>query len=218
MSFHHSIKQNLTTRPLILVGAGGHCRSVIEAARSAGVEIAGILDRLDSGVSEVLGCPVVGCDDDIPRLAGDYDFVVTLGMVKDPQPRVRLHDLILSAGGRLATIIASSAVVSAYAGVGPGSVVLHQAVVNAGAKIGAGCIINTAAVVEHDCTVGDYTHISTGAIVNGGSSVGRGCMIGSHATVIQGVEIEDGVVVGAATLVLRDIKTPNVIYTNKLCQ
>ena len=31
-------------KPLILVGGGGHCKSVIEAAESAGYNILGVLD------------------------------------------------------------------------------------------------------------------------------------------------------------------------------
>ena len=34
----------MNKRPIILLGGGGHCASVIEAAESAGVLILGILD------------------------------------------------------------------------------------------------------------------------------------------------------------------------------
>ena len=197
-------------KPLILIGAGGHCRSVIEAAESSGRRIAGILDRKDAAAPEVLGYPVLGCDDDIPAYVGECEFVVTLGMVKSASRRVALHQLVRAAGGTLATVVASTAVVSGHARLGAGTVVLHHAVVNAGACVGEGCIVNTAAVVEHDVTVGDYCHISTGAIVNGGSAVGPRCMVGSHATVVQGVKICGDTVIGAAATVLGPVEVPGV--------
>lgn len=45
-------------RPLILVGGGGHCKSVIEAAESAGFTIKGILDLPEYVV--ILDYPVIG--------------------------------------------------------------------------------------------------------------------------------------------------------------
>ena len=54
-------------KPLILVGGGGHCKSVIEAAESMGLAIGGILDLLENVGGRILGYPVIGTDDDIPR-------------------------------------------------------------------------------------------------------------------------------------------------------
>lgn len=42
-------------RPLILVCGGGHCKSVIEAAESAGFAIKGILDVAERIGDDVLG-------------------------------------------------------------------------------------------------------------------------------------------------------------------
>ena len=46
-------------RPLILIGGGGHCKSVIEAAGSTGREIKGILDLPEYLGSDCLGYKVV---------------------------------------------------------------------------------------------------------------------------------------------------------------
>lgn len=119
-------------RDLILVGGGGHCKSVIEAAESAAYHIHGILDRQERFGQTILRSRIIGTDSDIPAYAGKYDFVVTIGFIKDLSLRLKIHDQIRVAGGRLATIIASTARVSKYASVGEGTVILHQAVVNAG--------------------------------------------------------------------------------------
>ena len=41
-------------KPLILVGGGGHCKSVIEVAESAGYEILGVLDMPEDKGKEIL--------------------------------------------------------------------------------------------------------------------------------------------------------------------
>lgn len=45
-------------KPIILIGGGGHCKSVIEAAESSGRAIAGILDMAENVGHEILGCKI----------------------------------------------------------------------------------------------------------------------------------------------------------------
>lgn len=192
-------------RDLILVGGGGHCKSVIEAAESAGFHIHGILDRPERLGQTILKSRIIGTDSDIPAYAGKYDFVVTIGFIKDLSLRLKIHDQIRIAGGRLATIIASTARVSKYAFVGEGTVILHQAVVNAGAQVGTGCIINTLANIEHDAVVGDYCHISTGVMVNGDCRVGARTFLGSRSIMVNGILIAEDCIIAAGSLVRKNI-------------
>lgn len=193
-------------RPIVLVGGGGHCKSVIEAAESAGREIKGILDLPEHSGEECLGYRVIGTDTDIPQYVQECEFIVTLGFITDPSHRIQLHTVIEKEGGKLATIIASSANVSRHASVGEGSVILHNANVNAGASLGKGCIINSGANIEHDARIGDYSHISTGAMVNGDCRIGEGTFVGSGAVIANGVSVSDNVVIGAGAVVCSNIK------------
>lgn len=204
----------METRPLILVCGGGHCKSVIEAAESAGFIIRGILDVEERVGSDVLGYRIIGTDADLRKYTAECDFVVTLGFIKDPTVRCRIIDKVEAAGCQLATVVASTARVSRHATVGEGTVVLHHASINAGATVGRHCIINTAANVEHDAVVDDGTHISTGVMLNGESHVGKNAFIGSGTTVAQCVKIADGAVVGAGSVVVRDITIPGVYAGN----
>lgn len=95
---------------IVLVGGGGHCKSVIDAAESAGYRILGILDMPEYVGSSVLGYPVVGTDEDLVKYVDKALFLVTVGHIKDASLRIRLHEHILSVGGCLATVVASTAV------------------------------------------------------------------------------------------------------------
>ncbi len=195
----------------ILIGGGGHCKSVIEAVESVGESILGILDMPDKAGTEVLGYPVLGSDADIGQWVGKARFLVTMGHIKNSAPRERLHTMVEQAGGTLGTVVASTAHVSKHAVIGEGSVVLHGAMVNAGAQIGKGCIVNTLANVEHDAVIGNFCHISTGAMVNGDCMVGRGSFLGSQSVMLNGASIAESCVIAAGSFVRKSI-TKSGIY------
>lgn len=204
----------MSQRNLILIGGGGHCKSVIDVAESAGYNILGILDMPEDIGKSVLDYKVIGTDDDIPQFADKAEFIITVGFIKNPAIRMRIFDKVREAGGKLATIIASTAHVSRYASLGEGTVVMHQTVVNAGAKIGENCIINTFCNIEHDAVIGDQCHISTGTMVNGDCKVGKMCFIGSQSVLANGISICDDVIVGAGSLVRKSILKPGIYSGN----
>lgn len=201
-------------KKLILVGGGGHCKSVIDVAESAGFHIQGVLDISENVGKKVLDYSIIGTDDQIPDYVNDAVFIVTVGHIKDASLRIKLHQKIVDAGGTLATIIASTAHVSKYAQIEEGSVVMHQAVVNADASIGRGCIINTFANIEHDAKIGDYCHISTGAMINGNCVVGNETFFGSQSVMVNGIEITPGCVIGAGSLVRKNIMQRGIYSGN----
>ena len=201
-------------KPLILVGGGGHCKSVIDVAESAGYNILGILDRPEEVGKKVLGYDVIGTDDDMAKYVDQAEFIVSVGQITSPDLRIKLHKMLEQVGAKLATIIAPTAQVSKYAQLGTGTVVMHQAVVNADAKIGTGCIINTFANIEHDVVIGDYCHISTGAMVNGGSTVADGTFVGSQSVINQCVKVERGGVIASLSVVNKDIAEKGIYAGN----
>lgn len=202
----------MNEKNLILIGGGGHCKSVIDVAESAGYRINGILDMPANVGKRVLGYPIVGTDDQISEFAEENVFIVTVGHIKDASVRIKLHEKLQKTGGKLATLIASTSHVSKHAVIGKGSVVMHKAVVNADAVIGEGCIINTFANIEHDTIIGDFCHISTGAMVNGNCIVGNGTFLGSQAVMVNGIEITSGCVIAAGAMVRKNI-TQKGIYS-----
>ena len=195
---------------LILVGGGGHCKSVIDVAESAGYTILGVLDLPSEVGKKVLDYEVIGVDDDIPNYVDKAEFIITVGQIKDALLREKLHDKIVSAGGRLATIVASTAYVSKYAVLGRGTVVMHKAFVNAEVVIKESCIINTFANIEHSAEIGSFTHISTGAMVNGDCKVGSHVFLGSQSVMLNGTSIGDNNVIAAGSFVRKSIKKSGI--------
>lgn len=178
-------------KQILLIGAGGHCKSCIDVIEQiGGWQIVGIVDRKGSGVTEVLGYPIIGCDDDLAELRKQYDYAfVTVGQIRSAGLKIKLFNQLKALGFKQPGLVSPLAYVSKHAQIGEGTIVMHHALINSAAKVGDNCIINTKALIEHDAIIEDHCHISTGAIINGGVVVGEQSFIGSHATTKQTITI-----------------------------
>lgn len=192
---------------ILLIGAGGHCRSCIEVIESIDAyTVAGIVGRSEEVGQSVLGYPVVGTDSDLEVLRGICGrALVSIGQIKSAAVRIQAYQMLKSLDFEMPVIVSSSAVVSRHSALGDGTILMHGTIVNAGVRVGANTILNSRVLIEHDVQVGDNCHISTGAIVNGGTTIGSNCFIGSGAVIHQGITIGAGSVIGARTLVVRDL-------------
>ena len=190
-------------KEIILIGGGGHCKSVIDVIEQEGqFVIAGIVDKTELLGIDVLGYPVIGSDSDLVGLAKIYTYaLVTVGQILSPEVRIKLFDIAKKAGFSLPKIISPKAYVSNHTFIGDGTVVMHDALINAGASVGDNCIINSKAIIEHDCKVSNHCHISTNAVINGGVTIEDGCFIGSGVTTNNSITIKQNSFIKAGSIV-----------------
>ncbi|HYI82363.1 MAG TPA: acetyltransferase [Acetobacteraceae bacterium] len=190
--------------PLVLVGAGGHAKVVIEAARAEGrFTVAGLIDPKPSA-PEVLGVPVLGGDEALPRLRTEgvgWAFVA-LG---SNAARERIGNSLRAAGFRLASIVHPAAVVMPSARIGEGVVVMARVVVSAEARIDDLAILNTGAVVEHDNQIGAAAHIAPLAALAGNVRIGARALVGVGSAIRPGITVGEDAVVGAGSAVVADV-------------
>ena len=188
---------------IILIGGGGHCKSVIDVIeQEARFKIAGIIDKPELLGSEILGYPVIGNDFDLESLAKKYQYaLITVGQIKSVLSRIKLFDLAIKAKFSLPHIVSPNAYVSKHSKIGNGTVVMHNAIVNANVSIGDNCIINSKALVEHDCFISSHCHISTNTIINGGVKIGSKSFIGSNVTTKDNIIIKENSFIKAGSLV-----------------
>jgi len=194
-------------KQLLLLGGGGHCRSCIDTIEATGAyEIIGVLEAKNVEVEEVSGYPVIGHDDDLPRLlTKNLSALITVGQIKTPDIRVHLFNSLKHLNAELPLIKSPFSYCSPCAVVGEGTILLHGSIVNADAKVGANCIINSMALIEHDVTIANHCHIATGVRVNGGVVIGQGSFVGSGSVIREGVRIGERAVIAAGQVVFEDI-------------
>jgi sugar O-acyltransferase (sialic acid O-acetyltransferase NeuD family) len=191
-----------TGTAVVIYGAGGHGKVVLDALERSGRQVAGFLDDdAARGAAEYCGYAVVtGLEN--AEFGVDFEVVVAIG---DGEVRSKVTDRIIEKGYRLATAIHPSATIGRDVEIGPGAMVLAQSAVNPGARIGRGAIVNTGATIDHDCVVGDFAHVAPGARLAGNVTIGDSALIGVGATVIPGVKIGSGSTVGAGAVVVADV-------------
>lgn len=187
---------------IILIGGGGHCVSIIDVIEQENkYKIKGILEP-DNKENNVLGYPILGGDELIPKLIDDNTyFLITVGQIKSYAIREKIAKQLEKEKAQLATIISPLAYVSKHAVINKGTAIMHGVIVNAQVKIGKHCIINTKANIEHGAIIGDFCHISTCAVINGDSEINKGVFIGSNATISNNITIGKNSIISAGKFV-----------------
>ena len=190
-------------KEIILIGGGGHCKSVIDVIEQEGkFTIGGIVDMPELIGKNVLGYPIIGSDSDLEDLSKIYTYaLITLGQIRSPEARIKLFNLVKKAGFRFPKIISPKAYVSKHTSIGNGTVIMHDALINAGVRIGENCIINSKALIEHDSKISKHCHISTNALINGGVKIEEGCFIGSGVVTNNSITIKKNSFIKAGSII-----------------
>jgi sugar O-acyltransferase (sialic acid O-acetyltransferase NeuD family) len=188
---------------IILIGGGGHCRSVIDVIeQESRYKIAGIIDKVELVGSSVLGYPVIGSDTDLEDYAKIYkNAIITLGHHEFFLIRLKLFEIAKNFGFFFPSIISPRAYVSKFSKIGNGSIIMHDVLINSNVSIGNNCIINSKALIEHDCQISDNCHISTNAIINGNVKIESNSFVGSNSTTKENVVIKKNSFIKAGSLI-----------------
>lgn len=178
---------------MILYGASGHAKVIIDILEANGQKIDYIVDD-NPALTELLGY-------EVRRNSGEYDeAIISIGSC---EIRKKVVDSLIV--NRYLTSVHPSAVVSPRATIDDGTVIMQGAIVQSCAKLGKHCIVNTGASVDHDCEIGDFVHVAPHATVLGGVKVGDGSWIGAGAVVKQYITIGKKCMIGAGAVVLKDV-------------
>lgn len=182
-------------KSVVLVGAGGHARSVVNATGASVLRFVG----LDEDGSFLSG------------YAGEL-VVVAVGYAGEDNPvkssRRLLIDRYEQKGVDFGTLVSPDSFVAQDAEVGPGSVVMTRAVVDTGVKIGRHAVINIGAIIGHDAVLGENVNVALGAVVSGGVHLGDNVFIGAGAVLKHGVRVTANAVIGMGAVVVADIAEP----------
>jgi sugar O-acyltransferase (sialic acid O-acetyltransferase NeuD family) len=189
---------------IILQGAGGHARVVIDCAIAQGRTVVCLFEP--NGEGELYGIPIRSAY--YPQDYLDAQAVVAIG---DNAVRKKVAGMTKH---QFTNIIHPSAIISNFTTLGQGNVLFHRVVMQAETSIGNHVILNTGAQVDHDCKISDFVHLAPGTILCGNVEVGEGAFIGTGAMVIPGKKIGAWSIVGAGTVVINDVPDGVVVVGN----
>lgn len=201
------------SKPLLIIGAGGHASVLVDILRQQTREILGIVSpQVESNSKVFNGIEHFKNDDDVLKFDNrTVKLVNGIGSLPGNNLRAELYSKFKALGYEFETVVASNAIVSDYAKLEEGVQIFTSSIIQTNANIGANTIINTGSIIEHDCIIGEHNHIAPGVTLSGQVSTSEYVHIGTGASVIQSVSIGKYSIIGAGAIVTKDI-AGNIIY------
>ncbi len=188
---------------LVIVGAGGHARVLIELCRAhGGFEIVGVVAQ--AGPPSLLGLKLLGDESLLESLRAQGVEAACVG-VGDNATRLRIGQRLRALGFALPPLAHPSAFLAPSALLGPGAVVMARAVLGTEARAESLAILNTGAIADHDVVLGEASHAAPGTVLAGHASLGARALLGAGAAVRPGITIGADAVIGAGSAVAADV-------------
>lgn len=203
-----AVSDDLPPQRLVVLGAGGYAREVLEIvdalnARRRCLQVVGVVAATGDQTSQQLdarGVRVLGDDSVLDEI--DASYVIAIGSA---DIRRRLDKVASAHGLNAATLVHPAATVGASVQLGPGSVVAAGARLTDNITLGRHTHVNLNATIGHDCVLGDYVTVGPLAAVSGACVIEDRVTVGTGAVVIQQRRVGAGSTVGAGSALLCDI-------------
>lgn len=177
-----------------LFGASGHAKVIKDIIEASGNKVGCLYDDMPR-YSEIHGSTVVKTSE--IQVMGP--MIISIGSNRVRKTIANRYPI------DYAKAIHPTAIVSQFATVGFGTVVMQGAIIQSDVNVGNHCIINTGASIDHECEIDDFVHISPHATLCGNVHVSECSWIGAGAVVIPGIRIGSNTVIGAGSVVTQDV-------------
>tara|TARA_Y100000589_G_scaffold329009_1_gene374497 strand:+ start:33169 stop:33771 length:603 start_codon:yes stop_codon:yes gene_type:complete len=191
-------------KDLLIIGCGGHARSVIDVINeNAEWQIKGLIGLKEEVGKSVMDYPIIGDDLYLSKLRKNFDNVfLAIGKIGLDNRREKILKKLEFLDFTFPSVISKYSIISRYSVIGEGTFIGHNVVVNVNAKIGKNCILNTRSIVEHDSVIGENCHLSTGAIINGGVKIGHNSFIGSNSVIRENLTIPANTIISSGKRIM----------------
>ena len=174
-------------RPIVILGLGGHAKSINDLVEGIGYRETYYCDFLDKNDFSVPDNKVKSYLQVVEDFK-NYDFV--LGIGEEILRRKLLESIIQSMpNANFPSLIHENAYVSKTAKIGKGTVVFSGAYLGPNAVLGDWSVLNTNSVVEHDSRIGNSCIISIGVTVAGNVVIEDECFLGMGALVSHSITV-----------------------------
>lgn len=202
-------------KKIIIVGAGGFGRELLQWIK----DINAVTPRW-----EIVGF----IDDDLHALDGVETDTQIVGTIKDWQPKEdeefalamgapslkrKIVSIIKERGGRFATIIHPTALLSPFAHYGEGFIMFPYSKLSCNSTVGD-FVTLLSTPIGHDNVIGDYTVISGGCNIVRNVKIGKDVFIAAGVAIAQDVVIGDGAYLGLGSVVLKDVQPFTKVFGN----
>ena len=197
---------NTSSKPVIVMGAGGHAKVLVDALRLSNREILGFVTP-DLEVGEnFCGKKVLGNDSEIDNYSpNDIELVNGIGSLPRKNLRWKVAGKMRQKGYYFSSVIHPSAIIATNVRFGKGVQVMAGAIIQADISVGDDSIVNTGVLLDHDCNIAENCHLAPGVVCSGGVEIGKVSHLGTGAIVIQNVSIGKECTIAAGSVVYDNV-------------
>ncbi len=199
-------------KDLIILGSGGHARSVVSVANSMqNWNILAIVDFNYNGSNEyITDIPVENFDQIIKKInPSKTDVFIAIGNIME---RFNTYKKIEKYKFSYPNLIHPLAFLDPTSEIGKGNYIGQFSNLGAYSKIGDFNIVNTYSNIEHEVSIGNFNQLSPSAIICGRSTLKCKTFMGANSVIIDKLKIAENTIIGAGAVVIKDIELPNNTY------
>lgn len=194
------------TDRLVILGAGGHARVLLDALATHDAVVEGCLALDQPGGEWPADIPWLGNDDALSTLdPAAVRLVNGVGAAGSTALRRAAFERAKEKGFTFESVVHPTSIIGTEVSLGEGAQVMAGAIVQKGTALGANALICIGAIIDHDARIAPHAFIAPGAAFSGNVALGDGAFVGTGATVIQGVNIGAGALVAAGAVVIGDV-------------
>ena len=188
---------------VVIIGAGGHAREVLDILRARGDDADGFIVEFGFGNSgtAIHNLPILGGLEWLDRRL-DVTAVCAVGA---PELRRRLVNEASRYGTTFSNAIHPSLNLTPWVEMGVGVVIAGGSTLTNEIVLGDHVHINVGCTVSHDSNLGDFATLSPGVHLAGGVTLEEGAFLGVGAVVLPRVTVGAWSVVGAGAVVTHDV-------------
>lgn len=187
-------------KKLIIIGAGGFSKSIIDAIDKGNYKLEGFIDSFKIGSHQ--NFPILSNSLEELDNKEEYSYFIGVG---EPKVRKYFFNKIKKYNLNLINVIDKTAIISSNVKLGEGVFVGKLVVINSDTVIEDNVVLNTRALVEHGNKIGKHSNISTNTVLNGDVKVGEETFVGSCTVVNGQIKIGNNSIIGSGSVVIRDV-------------
>ena len=194
-------------RSLVIIGSGGQGANIASIAIDSGFIVDSFVDEIFHR-KEYLGFRVYNSFDHIKDI-NRFNYAIGIG------ENFKRQKLFLKLQKRFPEmnfpiIKHPSSVVSSFASLNQGSILMPNTVVGSNASIGRFCILGNQSCLGHDSAMSDFSSLGPGSITGGSVLIGKRSSISMRASIKQGIKVQQDTILGSSSYLNKNL-TKNII-------
>lgn len=197
------------TKNLIIVGTGGHARSIFSIAKSNGYFVIGFIDDKNVG-GEFCGKPILTKKQSFASYP-DENYFIAVGD-NFTREKIYLEFNLQQKNIKFPTLIHNMSTIGVDSEIGIGSIIMPFVNIGPNSKVGNFCILNTSSSIDHDCQMMNFSSIAPGVISGGNVVIGLRSILSIGAVVEHKISIGNDVLIGANSFVNKSVQNNQVLY------